>query len=291
MLNQKWLTKRGLGYRSATMNQDHPGVYLPGETPDIYHSTPLANAGWYEEGQHGGAISALVVGHVEQSVPTLTDMQVSRATIEIFKVIPLVPLRIETNVVREGKRIQHVEAHVYDEAGTLLSTVAVQRLRVADLPIPEPSAPPPLPFPSPDEIDGRVGEAWGVGARGSTMFHRHAMEIREVEGGFEQEGPGTVWMRMTKPIVAGRETTPLERIVATADFSNGISRALDIERWVFMNPDLTVHVSRYPEGEWIALSAESTYGHEGRGLATGTLWDTSGWLGRSTQTLYVDQVV
>lgn len=291
MLNQKWLTQRGLGYRSATMNQDHPGVYLPGETPDIYHSTPLANAGWYEEGQHGGAISALVVGHVEQSVPTLTDMQVSRATIEIFRVIPLVPLRIETNVVREGKRIQHVEAHVYDEAGTLLCTVAVQRLRVADLPIPESSAPPPLPIPSPDEIDGRVGEAWGVGARDSTLFHRHAMEIREVEGGFEQEGPGTVWMRMTKPIVAGRETTPLERIVATADFSNGISRALDIERWVFMNPDLTVHVSRYPEAEWIALSAESTYGHEGRGLATGTLWDTSGWLGRSSQTLYVDQVV
>ena len=290
MLNQMRQSKRGLGYRFATMSQDYPGVYLPGETPDIYHSTPLANAGWYEEGQHGGAFSALVVGHIEQSIPTLTDMQVSRATIEIFRVIPLVPLRIETDVVREGKRIQHVEAHVYDEAGTLLSTVAVQRLRIADLRIPESSAPPPLPFPSPDEIDGRVGEAWGVGSRDKTMFHRHAMEVREVEGGFEEEGPGTVWVRMSKPIVAGQETTPLQRIVATADFSNGISRGLDFERWVFMNPDLTVHVSRYPTGEWVALSAESTYGHEGRGLATGTLWDTSGWLGRSTQSLYVDKI-
>jgi acyl-CoA thioesterase len=53
---------------------------------------------------------------------------------------------------------------------------------------------------------------------------------------------------------------------------------------------LTVHISRYPEGEWIALSAVSTYGHEGRGLATGTLWDTSGWLGRSTQSLYLDRL-
>jgi len=55
-----------------------------------------------------------------------------------------------------------------------------------------------------------------------------------------------------------------------------------------MNPDLTVHIARYPRGEWIALSAESTYGNGGRGVATGTLWDTSGWIGRSTQSLYLD---
>jgi hypothetical protein len=271
------------------MSQEYPGVYLPGETPDIYVSTPLANAGWYDEGQHGGALSALVAGHIEQFVPTLAEMQVSRATIEIFRVIPIVPLRIETEVIREGKRIQHVRADVFDKSGALLSTVGVQRLRVADLPVPDTASAPSVPFLLPGEIDGRVGETWGVGARDKTMFHRHAMEIREVEGGFEEEGPGTVWMRLTKPLVAGRETTALQRVVATADFGNGISRAIDMGEWVFMNPDLTVHVSRYPEGEWIALAAESTYGDKGRGLATGTLWDTTGWLGRSTQSLYLDR--
>ena len=97
-------------------------------------------------------------------------------------------------------------------------------------------------------------------------------------------------MRLTTPIIAGRETTPLQRIVATGDFSNGVSRALDYNEWVFMNPDLTIHVARYPEGEWVALSAESTYGDLGRGVATGTLWDTRGWLGRSTQSLYLDRI-
>lgn len=271
------------------MNTDFPSVYLPGEAPGTYISTPLANAGWYEEGQHGGAFSALVAGHVENDVPTLGEMQVSRITVEIFRVIPLVPLRIETEVVREGKRIQHIRADTYDDEGALLSTANVQRLRVADLPLSGRSAPPALHIPSPDEIEARVGDAWGVGSRGKTMFHRHAMEVREVEGGFEEEGPGTVWMRLTKPLIVGRETSPLQRVVATADFCNGISRALDYNTWVFMNPDLTVHVSRYPRGEWIGLSAESTYGHEGRGQATGTLWDTSGWLGRSTQSLYLDR--
>ena len=271
------------------MSSDYPGVYVPTDTDGTYRSTPLANAGWYAEGQHGGALAALVAGHVEHHVPTLGTMQVSRLTVEIFRVVPLVPLHIETEVVREGKRIQHVRADVYDVEGTLLSVANVQRLRVAELPLPDDSAPPRLRIPQPDDIEARVGEAWGVGSRDRTMFHRHAMEVREVEGGFEEEGPGTVWMRLTTPIIAGREPTPLQRVVATADFCNGISRALDYNTWVFMNPDLTVHVSRYPRGEWIALSAESTYGNEGRGLATGTLWDTTGWLGRSTQSLYLDR--
>lgn len=270
------------------MDQDYPGVYLPGEAPDTYRSTALANAGWYDEGQHGGAFAALVAGHIERSVPTLTDMQVSRLTVEIFRVIPLVTLRIETKVVREGKRIQTVTARVFDGDSALLSTATLQRLRVADLPLPDDAAPLPLALPQPDEVDGRVGDAWGVGATGKIMFHRHAMEVREVKGGFGEKGPGTVWMRLSKPIVAGLEATPLERVVATADFSNGVSRSLDYNEWVFMNPDLTVHVSRYPRGEWVALDAESTYGNEGRGVATGSLWDTTGWLGRSTQSLYLD---
>lgn len=73
----------------------------------------------------------------------------------------------------------------------------------------------------------------------------------------------------------------MQRIVATADFGNGISRALDFKKWVSMNPDLTVHVTRYPQGEWVALAAESAYGHQGRGLPPG-LFGTprDGWVAR-----------
>lgn len=274
----------------AVMNHDYPGVYLRGDSPNTYHSTPLANAGWYDEGQHGGSIAALMAGHIERSIPTLTEMQVSRLTVELFRVIPLVPLRLEAEVVREGKRIQIILGRAFDDQGVLLSTTVMQRLRLADLPVPDDAAPPALRIPAPDQVENRAGDAWGVGATGKTMFHRHAMEVREVVGGFGVKGPGTVWMRLTKPIVAGEETTPLQRLVATADFGNGVSCALDFDEWVFMNPDLTVHVSRYPDGEWVALAAESTYGNEGRGVATGTLWDTSGWLGRSTQSLYLDRM-
>ena len=63
-----------------------------------------------------------------------------------------------------------------------------------------------------------------------------------------------------------------------------------MDSWVFMNPDLTVHINRYPEGDWIGLSAEATYGDLGRGIATGSLWDQTGQVGRSTQSLFLDHV-
>lgn len=271
------------------MSEEPAGVYLPVDEKGTYRSTELANAGWYDEGQHGGAFAALVAGHVETSIPTLTEMQVSRLTVEIFRVIPLVDLRIETEVIREGKRIQSVEARVYDPAETLLSVATLQRLRIADLPIPDDTTPPVGELGHPDDADAEIGQAWGVGTAGKTMFHRHAMEVREVFGGFSEKGPGGVWMRLKVPIIAGVQITPLQRVVATADFCNGISRGLDYTEWVFMNPDLTVHVTRYPSDDWVGLSAESGYGDLGRGVATGTLWDLDGWLGRSTQSLYLDR--
>src|SRR5918996_2284632 len=105
---------------SPAMSREYPGVYVPGTSADTYQSTPLANAGWYDEGQHGGALSALVAGHVELHVPTIAEMQVSRMTVELFRVVPLVALRIETEIVREGKRIQHVRAAVFDQEDTLV---------------------------------------------------------------------------------------------------------------------------------------------------------------------------
>ena len=271
------------------MSSEYPGVYLPTHEPNVYESTPLANAGWYDEGQHGGALAGLIVGHLE-SVPTLAEMQVSRLTIELFRAIRLVPLRIEHEVVREGKRIQTTVARVFDDQGTLLSMATMQRLRVADRRLPEDSLPPGPDLPPPDPDKASLGGAWGVGDPTKVMFHRHAMEVQDSIGGFAVKGPGSVWMRLHKPLVAGRENTQLQKVVCAADFVNGVSRSLEMDKWVFMNPDLTIHVTKYPEGDWIGLSAESGYGHQGRGVATGKLWDQTSFLGRSTQSLYLDHV-
>ena len=89
-------------------------------------------------------------------------------------------------------------------------------------------------------------------------------------------------------MVAGEEPTPLQRVMAAADFGNGVSHVLAFEDHVFINPDLTVHLAREAVGEWIALDARTVLGPAATGLAESTLFDAEGRLGKAVQSLLVD---
>lgn len=263
--------------------------YLPTDRGDVVESTPLARAGWYADGQHGGVVSALL-GRAIEAVPTLTQMDVARLTVELFKVVPVVPLRVASRVVREGKRIQVVEASLFDPSGVEMARAVAVRLRRTALDLPPEALRGPLPIPTPDALASPEMTTFGIGRQGELVYHRHAVEVREVDEGFTRVGPGTMWMRVTKPLVAGEELTPLSRAVIVGDFVNGLSRLDDTRRFVFMNADLTIHLQRHPVGEWVGVSAESRWDPGGRGLATGALFDVTAEVGRSTQTLFIDAI-
>lgn len=260
--------------------------YLPTGRADVVESTPLTRAGWYADGQHGGVVSALI-GRAVEAVPTLTPMEVARLTVELFRVVPMVPLRTESRVVREGKRIQVVEASIFDPDDVELARGVAVRLRKANLELPAQAASASS-LPRPEEFDSPEMATFGVGPRGELLYHRYAVEVREIDEGFTRLGPGAMWMRVTKPLVAGEAITPLTRAVIVGDFVNGLSRLSSPRRFIFMNADLTVHLHRMPAGEWVGVSAESRWDPAGRGVATGTLYDTTSDFGRSTQTLFLD---
>ena len=109
------------------------------------------------------------------------------------------------------------------------------------------------------------------------------------EGRFTQQGPAFAWFRLRVPIVAGEEPSALQRLVAAADFPNGISSELSWDDYLFINPDLTVYVEREPRGEWIGVDAETRIVENGVGLAHAVLYDAEGRVGRSLQSLYVAQ--
>jgi hypothetical protein len=112
-----------------------------------------------------------------------------------------------------------------------------------------------------------------------------AMDLRVVRGGVVRPGPITVWFRLSKPVVAGEEPTPLMRVAAAADFGNGVSHVLDFARHVFINPDLTVYLHRSPRGEWVCLDASTDVTADGVGLAHSRLYDEAGPIGHSLQGL------
>jgi hypothetical protein len=114
------------------------------------------------------------------------------------------------------------------------------------------------------------------------------MDIRFAGGTSFGLGPALAWFRLAMPLVADEPTSPVARVAAAADFGNGVSRILDFERFLFVNTDLTVHVHRVPDGEWVLLDAVTRAEAAGAGLAWSVLHDEDGPLGLAAQTLFVE---
>ena len=73
--------------------------------------------------------------------------------------------------------------------------------------------------------------------------------------------------------------------MVVADVGNGVSAVLDWREYLFINTELTVHLLRPPDGEWVGVDAVTRV--DGVGLAETELWDERGRLGRGAQTLLV----
>jgi hypothetical protein len=108
-----------------------------------------------------------------------------------------------------------------------------------------------------------------------------------VRGDWLEPGPAAAWARQRVALVDGEEPDGLQRLMAVADSGNGLSNRLDIQRWMFINTELTVHLLREPEGEWIGLDAETAIGPTGLGIASSVLHDQVGQVGRGAQELLV----
>jgi hypothetical protein len=222
-----------------------------------------------------------LLGRELERLPGGERFQVARVTLEILRPVPIGPVRVEAEVVRPGRSVQMIEASLLGEEGELMRARA-WRIRSAGIEIPDDVVTTPPPPPGPE--DGSKPEFFSTGQ--SVGYHT-AMEWRSVAGGFREPGPATVWMRMGCRLVAGEEPTPLQRTLAAADVGNGISAVLDWRRYVFINVDLSVHLERMPQGEWICVDAVTLPQPNGIGTAESVLSDERGRIGRAAQALLI----
>ena len=283
-----------------------PSESPPDPTPDPASDPPVAlfeplpdgrflptdgtRGPWSPDSLHGGPVAALVTGAAEgHEVDRSNPMQVARLTLELLRPVPLEPLTLVPKVTRRGRKVQLVEVAV--SAG-VREVARATVLRVRRLPVELPQLPAggstaaadgPAPAPGPRDARRQARDDLWPG------FHNTAMDIRYAAGGWLSAGPATVWFRLRCPVVEGWPVTAAMRAAAAADFGNGISMLLPFERWSFVNPDLTMHLDRLPEGEWICLDASTTVRAEtGTGLAQSALYDERGGIGRALQTLVVE---
>ncbi|HEX5366988.1 MAG TPA: thioesterase family protein [Acidimicrobiales bacterium] len=236
---------------------------------------------WDPRHQHGGAVAALVARAVERTAST--DFAVTRLTVELMRPVPLEVLVIDVAVPRPGRRVLGITVSV--SAGDLETEVVrahAVAIRRADLPTGEGDGPALLPGPE----EGAEQPFAGFDDGGEPdAFHRTGMEVRSVAGGVGRPGPARAWLRLRRPVVGDEEPTGVQRAAAAADFTNGVSWVLPAGRWLFLNPDLTLHLARDPQGEWIGLDAVTVPSDQGMGLAESAIYDERGRLGRAAQSL------
>ena len=244
--------------------------------------TDLTRSPWAPEAQHGGPPLALVVRAADSVMPK--GMGVWRIAAEILRPIPHRPLRAAARVVRPGKRVTLIESSLEDAEGpVVLGRVWVIRHR-DPLDYPEPPDPWPEPPPPPETL-GDTPFAFAA----YTWFG-DSLDTRVVEGAIDGLGRATAWFRLRVPVVAGEEPTPEQRLATMVDSGNGISWGLPFGEWLFINSDVTAYLLRRPAGEWFAMGAVSHYDRGGRGIAETRLFDQHGYLGRSHQALFVDEL-
>jgi hypothetical protein len=263
---------------------------------DRYVPTELTRGPWDPSSQHAGPPAALI-GREITRLDGGAEREVGRITYEILRPVPIAPLTVSAEVVRPGRAVELVEATLADADGEVIRARA-WRLRRGDVDIPaglsggdgpgtlgsSPSTLRPG-FAPPGPDDAAPGSFPDTG---QDVGYHTAMEYRFVRGGFAEPGPAVAWMRMLVPLVEGEDPTPLDRVLVAADSGNGVSATLDWGRFLFINVDLTVHLHRPLNGEWVCLDAITIPERSGIGIADTALYDVRGPIGRADQTLLVD---
>jgi hypothetical protein len=242
-------------------------------------ATDFARGPWDPKAQHGGAAAAILTRAFEQL--TADDQLVfARLTFELLRPVPLGPLDVRAEIVRPGKRVQLLDGSIWTPEGVEVVRARALRILAADPHAARTS--PPTPPRGPEH-----GLASNQEPRYRPMFAPDSIEIRFVEGQFGARGRSTAWFRLRVPVVLGEQPSPLQRLAAAADFPNGISAPLSWDEWIFINPDLTIHLHRPPVGEWFALEASTTIAPGGIGTAESVLYDERGQVGRAVQALLI----
>lgn len=257
-------------------------AYFVAAGPGQFEPTPHVVGPWSDQFMHGGPPSALLAHEIVAGVPNGSGPPsplLTRMTVEFLRPVPVAPLTITVDVVRPGRRVALVDA-VLSSGGepVLLARAWLSRREHVDVPD---SGATSVPAPAPLKVMDHSG--WSGG-------YLRSIEWGWVDGAFEAPGPATAWSRCRFPLIEDVALQPVERVLLVADSGSGLSAVVPPGELIFVNTDLTVHLTRPPVGDMVWMRAQSTLDPDGVGLATTVLGDQTGQIGVAAQSLFVAPV-
>ncbi|SDM03785.1 Thioesterase-like superfamily protein [Nonomuraea maritima] len=227
---------------------------------------PHARSPWSPDMLHGRLLGGLAARALEQAHGE-PGLQFARLTVDLFRNSPMLPVTVETTLVRDGRRIRVADAVVSTAQGVIARGSAVL-LRHGQ---------------QPDGERGAATPAWdeqppsGPAPEARRGGWTPPFDLWQLSG-WGLPGPGRVWTREKYPLVDDEPVSPFVRAALAADFASPLSNAQS-DGLRFINADYTLTLARLPEGEHVGLEAT---GHaSAQGVATGqvTMHDATGPIG------------
>jgi len=277
------------GRREPEKARPEDALFLPLPEPGHFQPSVLTGGPWNPKHQHGGAVSGLLTRCLDQ-VPAPVPMRITRLSLEMFRGVPLTPLRVETRLLRSGRRIQSVEANLFDGATQVARATALRMRRDASFEALASNRPRGADVPDrPDQVlslaTARRFEDGGIPIPG---FVR-SVELSSFQTSVREGMPATVWARLLCRVVEGEDPSPTVRLATLVDFASGTGSTLDYTRWTSINPDLSIHVLREPRTDWIAIHGTTDVGDDGIGQSSAQVYDEKGLVARVQACLLIDR--
>lgn len=242
-----------------------------------FRATPHVGGAWRADEQHIAPALGLLVHEVERDRDRRRDdaLQLARLSYDILGTVPVDEVDVEVAVLRPGRTIELVEACLGHGGRrvVLLRAWLLQRgdsASVTGSPLP--------PIPAPAQVD-----SWDA----TTVWQGGFIASIDVQRAQVEPGRAASWVRTDLALISGECVSDLARLCGLLDAANGMTVRAHPREVAFPNVDLTAHLFRQPQGEWLGFDTSVSFGPTGLGLTSTVLHDKSGPFGAMAQSLTV----
>ncbi len=279
---------QNVGERART-----PFFVLEGEQ---YLPTKASRGYWSDDSINGRLIGGLIGFALEQAFGE-PEFVPARFCVDLLRLPPRKPLRVETKLVRAGGRLKLADAELFADDVLIArgSCLFLRRSAATDAPTwhtPAWDAPPP------DEVltEERSLPQWelrpippearamqrppSAAARADGAEFAAAVN-RPVLGALTPFDARQAWIRETRELVGGYAHTPFTRIAAVADFASPLANSSE-SSIDFINTDITLYLHRLPATEWLGFDLVKHHASDGIAIGECWLYDEAGALGTVT---------
>lgn len=260
-----------------------PDDYLVEIDGDRIIPTEFCGGPWDAGAQHGSAVAAVLARAIE-SVETLVPMRPARFTVDLLSRVPLTPMRQVVEVVKMGKQIAVIDARLLSDDRIVARASSLLIRDGAELNFPPGSkVPPELPLPPTEEMPPP--------AMGGFSFPGfwNAMDYVRTRGEMAGGAPASVWIRLRCRVAAGEDVTPFQRLAVAADMGSGIAGFLPFDHYRTINADISMHILRLPDADWIGLDGDTRIETDGIGQSAAAMFDEIGVVARTQSSIHASE--